>query len=40
MGYTLSFFINGYGIQPEDILDIEILPALPLLKEEGFIFEG
>ena len=42
MGYTISFFNNGYGIQPEPITNIEILTAdnLPVLKEDGFIFEG
>lgn len=40
MGYNVSFFINGYGTQPESLTDISILPELPILEEAGFIFEG
>jgi hypothetical protein len=40
MGYNVSFFINGYGTQPESLTDISILPELPVLEEAGFIFEG
>lgn len=40
MGYNVSFFINGYGTQPESLTDISVLPELPVLEEAGFIFEG
>lgn len=40
MGYNVSFFINGYGTQPESLTDVSILPELPVLEEAGFIFEG
>ena len=40
MGYNVSFFINGYGTQPESLTNISILPELPVLEEAGFIFEG
>jgi hypothetical protein len=40
MSYTISFFINGYGQQPDDITNINVIPELPVLTEEGFIFEG
>ena len=40
MGYSVSFFINGYGTQPETLANISVLPELPILEENGFIFEG
>ena len=40
MSYTVSFFINGYGQQPVDIVNITVLPELPVLTEEGFTFDG
>jgi hypothetical protein len=40
MGYTISFFINGYGQQPNSISNVNTIPELPILEEDGFIFEG
>jgi uncharacterized repeat protein (TIGR02543 family) len=40
MSYTISFFINGYGQQPDDITNINVIPELPILIEEGFTFGG
>ncbi len=40
MSYTVSFFINGYGQQPVDLVNITVLPELPVLTEEGFTFDG
>jgi hypothetical protein len=30
----------GYGLQPDAIVDVDTLPELPMLEEDGFIFEG
>jgi hypothetical protein len=40
MSYTISFFTNGYGTQPDPIVNVTTTPELPVLTEEGFIFEG
>lgn len=38
--YTVTFFTNGYSQQPADLVDISVLPELPILEEDGFTFEG
>ena len=38
--YSISFFNNGYGQQLEPINDVTIIPELPLLVEDGFMFDG
>jgi uncharacterized repeat protein (TIGR02543 family) len=40
MSYNISFFINGYGQQPDSLTDVSVLPELPVLTEDGFIFDG
>ena len=40
MGYTISFFNNGYGQNLEPLVGATTIPNLPILEEEGFIFEG
>ena len=40
MSYNISFFINGYGQQPDNLTNISVLPELPVLTEDGFIFDG
>ena len=40
MTYSISFFINGYGQQPGSIDNVLVIPELPILSEEGFIFNG
>ncbi len=40
MSYNISFFINGYGQQPDNLTNISVLPELPVLEEDGFIFDG
>ena len=40
MSYTISFFNNGYGQQLDPISGVTIIPELPLLSEDGFIFDG
>lgn len=39
--YSVSYVINGHGVQPENLIDVTSLPAqLPVLTEEGWKFEG
>ena len=39
--YQITYNVNGHGIQPQDVKDVNKLPEkLPVLSEEGFIFEG
>ena len=38
--YTVTFFTNGYGQQPDSLTEVSVLPELPILEEDGFTFEG
>lgn len=38
--YTVHFETNGYGVKPEDLAGISVLPKLPILTEEDYIFLG
>ena len=39
--YSVTYIINGHGIQPEKLTEVTALPAeLPVLSAEGWIFEG
>ena len=40
MSYTISFFTNGYGQQPNSISNVNTIPELPILVEDGFTFGG
>ncbi|MDE6656645.1 MAG: InlB B-repeat-containing protein [Anaeroplasmataceae bacterium] len=39
--YSVTYVINGHGIQPEKLTEVTALPAeLPVLSAEGWTFEG
>ena len=39
--YNVTYQINGFGIQPENLTEVGALPAtLPVLTAEGYEFEG
>lgn len=40
MGYTITFFNNGYGQELDPLYNITTIEDLPELTDEGFIFEG
>ena len=38
--YDISFENNGYGVKPNSIEDVKVIPQWPVLSDEGYNFLG